>query len=172
LTVIRLSDKVHEDDSIGNNEGKVKISTRGRYGTRALVELALNYDKGLTLLKDIARKQRISQRYLEHVIRPLVAGGVLRSTRGAGGGITLARPPEEIKMSEIVRLLEGSIAPVDCVNDKAICERSDTCAARDIWCDLQNAINGVLESTSLQDLVERQKGKGPAPANVDGNSRC
>jgi len=171
LTVVVLSDKVHEIDSIGNKEDKVKISTRGRYGTRALVELALNHKEGLTLLKDIARKQQISQRYLEHVIRPLVAGGILRSTRGAGGGITLARPPEEIKMSEVIRLLEGSIAPVDCVNNKAICERSDTCAARDIWCDLQNAISGVLESTTLQDMVDRQKSKGPASTDIDENSR-
>lgn len=163
---------MHENDSIGLNGDKMKISTRGRYGTRALVELALDVGEGLTLLKDIARKQQISQRYLEHVIRPLVTGGILRSTRGAGGGITLARSPEEIKMSEVMQLLEGSIAPVDCVNNKTICERSDTCAARDIWCDLQNAINGVLESTTLQDLVDNQKSKGPSPADIDENSRC
>ncbi|MFC2069735.1 RrF2 family transcriptional regulator [Chloroflexota bacterium] len=137
----------------------MKLSTRGRYGTRALLELGFQQGDGLTLLKDIAEKQQISQRYLEHVIRPLVAGGILRSARGAGGGIALARPPEEIKMSEVIQLLEGSIAPVDCVNDKGLCERSDTCAARDIWCEIQNAVNKILESTSLQDLVERQKEK-------------
>ncbi len=150
----------------------MKLSTRGRYGTRALMELATSQHEGLTLLKDIAEKQKISQRYLEHVIRPLVAGGILRSTRGAGGGIALAKPPRDIKMSDVIRLLEGSIAPTDCVNDKSLCARSDTCAARDIWCDINRAVNDILDSTSLQDMVERQKSKEPAGAEIDLNSRC
>ena len=91
-----MSDNVYQNDSIGNYEGIiVKLSTRGRYGTRALLELALHQGDGLVLLKDIARKQEISQRYLEHVIRPLVAGGILRSTRGAGGGIHLPDLPKK-----------------------------------------------------------------------------
>jgi Rrf2 family protein len=137
----------------------VKLSTRGRYGTRALLELASNYGKGLSLLKDIAREQEISPRYLEHIIRPLVAGGILRTTRGTGGGIVLARPPEDIRMSEIIYLLEGSIAPTDCVEDHGICTRADTCASRDIWCEVQQAINKVLDSVSLKDLAERQSKK-------------
>lgn len=173
MTGTGVSVKVYEDDSISDNRIlTVKLSTRGRYGTRALLELAINQHEGLTLLKDIAEKQKISQRYLEHVIRPLVAGGILRSIRGAGGGIALAKPPEEIKMSEVIRLLEGSIAPTDCVNDKGLCERSDTCAARDVWCDINKAVNEILESTSLQDMVERQKSKGLASPEVDLKSRC
>jgi Rrf2 family cysteine metabolism transcriptional repressor len=139
----------------------LKLSTRGRYGTRALLELALHYGEGLVLLKDIAQKQQISQRYLEHVIRPLVAGGILRSTRGAGGGITLAKPPGDIKMSQVIHLLEGSIAPADCVENNGVCMRADTCAARDIWCEVQQAVNRVLDSTTLQDLVDRQRVKEP-----------
>ncbi len=145
----------------------MKLSTRGRYGTRALLELALHQEGGLVLLKDIARKQEISQRYLEHVIRPLVAGGILRSIRGAGGGIALARPPEEIKMSDVIQLLEGSIAPTDCVDDKSICPRSDVCATRDIWCEIRDAVSKVLESTSLSDLVERQIAKGQPDQDID-----
>jgi len=137
----------------------MKLSTRGRYGTRALLELALHQGEEPVLLKDIAQRQQISLPYLEHLITPLIAGGMVRSTRGARGGVSLAKPPEEIKLSEVIQLLEGSIAPVDCVNDPAVCSRSELCVTRDIWGELKKAMNGVLESTTLQDLVERQKRK-------------
>jgi len=137
----------------------MKLSTRGRYATRALLDLALHRDEEPTLLKDIARRQEISLSYLEHLITPLIAGGIVRSTRGARGGVSLARSPEEIKLSEVIQLLEGSVAPVECVNNPEICSRSALCVTRDIWGELKKAIDGVLESTTLQDLVERQKGK-------------
>ena len=138
----------------------MKLSTRGRYGTRALLELALYHGKGPVPLKDIAQSQQISLQYLEHLITPLIAGGIVWSTRGARGGVSLARPPEEIKLSEVMQLLEGSIAPVECVNDPKYCSRSDLCVTRDIWGELKKAMDGILESTTLQDLVERQKRKG------------
>ena len=137
----------------------MKLSTRGRYGTRALLELALHQGEGPVLLKDIAQRQEIPLKYLEHLITPLIAGGMVRSTRGARGGVSLAKPPEEIKLSEVIQLLEGSIAPVECVNNPGICTRSELCVTRDIWSELKKAMNGILESTTLQDLVERQKRK-------------
>ena len=137
----------------------MKLSTKGRYGTRALLDLALHWGEGPVLLKDIARRQEISPSYLEHLIAPLIAGGIVRSTRGAKGGISLARPPEEIRLSEVVQLLEGSIAPVECVNNPGVCSRSELCVTRDIWTKLKRAMNEVLESTTLQDLVEQQKRK-------------
>ena len=137
----------------------MRLSTRGRYGTRALLELALHYREGPVTLKDIAQSQQISLQYLEHLITTLVAGGIVRSTRGARGGVWLARPPEEIKLSEVIGLLEGSIAPVECVIDPKYCSRSELCVTRDIWSELKKVMNGVLESTTLQDLVERQKRK-------------
>ena len=140
----------------------MKLSTRGRYGTRALLELALRYREGPVHLKDIAQSQQISLQYLEHLITPLVAGGIIRSTPGARGGVWLARPPEEIKLSEVIGLLEGSTAPVACVDDPKLCPRSELCVTRDIWSELKKVMNGVLESTTLQDLVERQKRKQPA----------
>jgi len=143
----------------------MKLSTRGRYATRALLDLALHQEEEPVLLKDIAQRQRISLRYLEHLITPLVAAGIIRSTRGARGGVWLAKPPQEIKLSEVIRLLEGSIAPVECVNNPEICVRSELCVTRDIWGELKKAMDGVLESTTLQDLVERQKRKG-RPAEV------
>jgi len=127
---------------------------------RALLDLALHQDEGLVPLKDIARRQEVSLPYLEHLITPLVAAGLVKSTRGARGGVSLIKPPSEIKLSEAVQLLEGSIAPVDCVNDPKLCHRSAYCVTRDIWSEMKNAISQVLDSTTIQDLVERQRQKG------------
>ena len=143
----------------------MKLSTRGRYGTRALLDLALHQGQGWILLKDIAQRQQISLRYLEHLIAPLIAGGMVWSTRGAKGGVSLARHPKDIRLSEVIQLLEGSIAPSECINNPEICIRSKLCATRDIWGELKKAVNQVLESTTLQDLAERQKRK-EQPENI------
>ena len=137
----------------------MKLSTRGRYGVRTLLDLALHQDEGLVLLKDIARRQEFSLPYLEHLIAPLIAAGLVKSTRGARGGVSLVKPPAEIKLSEAIQLLEGSIAPVDCVNHPKICSRSDFCVTRDIWGEMKKAMDGVLQATTLQDLIERHKQK-------------
>jgi len=143
-----------------NKEVKsMKLSTRGRYATRALLDLAFHQEEEPVLLKDIAQRQQISLRYLEHLITPLVTAGIIRSTRGVRGGVWLAKPPQEIKLSEVIRLLEGSIAPVDCINNPEVCIRSEFCVTRDIWSELKKAMDDVLESITLQNLVERQKRK-------------
>lgn len=144
----------------------MKLSTKGQYASRALLDLALHYDGRPVLLKDIAQRQDIPLSYLEHLIAPLVAGGIIRSTRGAKGGLSLAKRPEEIKLGEIIQLLEGSITPVECVTNPEVCPRSPTCVTRDVWGELKKAINGVLESTTLQDLVERQKKKEQSQATM------
>lgn len=137
----------------------MKLSTRAKYGARALLDLALHSNQEPVPLKDIARRQNISLHYLEHLISPLVATGIIASTRGAKGGLQLARPPREIKFSEVIQLLEGSITPVECIDNPESCPRYDTCVTRDIWDEMKKAIDRVLESTTLQDLVERQKKK-------------
>ena len=137
----------------------MKFSTRARYGTRALLDLAIHYDEGQVSLKDIAQRQQISTQYLEHLITPLLAAGIIRSTRGPKGGVSLARAPNKIILNEVIQVLEGSTAPVDCVDDPKLCPRSESCVTRDIWDEMKQAMNRVLESTNLQDLVERQKGK-------------
>jgi len=137
----------------------MKLSTRGRYGTRALLDLALHSDESPVPLKDIARRQQISLPYLEHLVMPLVSGEIIRSTRGAHGGISLLKSPEKIRLSEVIRLLEGSIAPVECVIHPDICPRVGSCAMCDIWDEIKKAICGVLEGTTLQELVERQRQK-------------
>lgn len=137
----------------------MKLSTRGRYATRALLDLALHLEEEPVLLKDIAQRQQISLRYLEHLITPLIAGGIVQSTRGPRGGVSLIRPPEEIRLSEVIQLVEGSITPAVCIDNPEMCTRSELCVTRDIWGEIKKAIDGVLESTTLQDLVERQKRK-------------
>ena len=144
----------------------MKLSTKGQYGTRALLDLALHQGQAPILLRDIAQRQQISLQYLEHLIAPLIAGGMVRSIRGARGGVSLARSPDEIRLSEAIQLLEGSIALVECVDNPRICNRSELCVTRDIWGELKQAIDEVLESTTLQDLVERQKRKKPSEVGM------
>lgn len=136
----------------------MRLSTKGRYGVRILLELAL-HDGGTVPLKDVASSQQISLSYLEHLIAPLVAAGLVKSARGARGGIRLAKPPREIKLSQVVELLEGPITPVDCVDDPQACPRAKFCVTRDVWTELKGAIKGVLESKTLQDLVDMHKTK-------------
>jgi len=140
----------------------VRISTRGRYGIRALLDIALHREEEPVMLKDIARRQQFSLRYLERLITPLIAGGLIRSTRGSKGGVSLVQDPADIKLSDVFLLMEGSIAPVECVTTPGICGRSGNCATRDIWHDIKHAIDGILESTTLQDLVIRQHAKETA----------
>jgi len=111
----------------------MKLSTRARYGTKALLGIALHWGKGPVLLKDIAQRQQIPLPYLERLIRPLVQAGIIKSTRGARGGVSLLKPPKEVILSEVVRLLEGSIAPVACVDNPKLYPRSDLCVTHDIW---------------------------------------
>jgi Rrf2 family cysteine metabolism transcriptional repressor len=140
----------------------MKLSTRCRYGTRMLLDLALHQDRSSVFLKDIAQRQRIPLPYLKRLIGPLMTGGILRSTRGARGGVSLARPPEQIRMREVMQLLEGPISLVDCVENPAVCDRSASCVTRDLWGELGNGISSLLDSMTLQDLIERQKGKEQA----------
>ena len=137
----------------------MKLSTRGRYGTRVLLDLALHWGEGPVLLRNIARRQEIPLFYLEHLITPLVAGGIVKSIRGPRGGVSLLEHPQKIKLSEVIQLLEGSIAPVECVDNPEAYPRSAFCVTHDIWNEIKKAMDGVLESTTLQDLVERQRQK-------------
>lgn len=144
----------------------MKLSTRGKYATRALLDLALHHNEEPVLLKDIARRQQISLSYLEHLITPLVAGGIVRSTRGSKGGFSLAKSSEKIRLNEVIQLLEGSLDPSECVTNPEVCSRSESCVTRDVWSELREAINGVLGSITLQDLVERQKAKQQCGVNM------
>lgn len=137
----------------------MKLSTRTRYGTKALLELALHWGEEPVLLKAIAQRQQIPLPYLEHLIGPLIQAGIVKSTRGRWGGVSLLKPPEEVILSEVIQLLEGSTIVVECVDNPESCSRSDLCVTHDIWDEVKEAISKVLECVTLQDLVERQKQK-------------
>jgi Rrf2 family cysteine metabolism transcriptional repressor len=137
----------------------MKLSTRTRYGMRALLDLATNSTGKPVQLKDIAARQQISLSYLEHLIIPLISAGIVKSTRGARGGIELAKEPQTILLKDILEVLEGPITPVDCLKDDKSCTRSGYCATRDVWDDLRKAMENVLSASTLLDLVDRQKAK-------------
>ncbi|MBW2106345.1 MAG: Rrf2 family transcriptional regulator [Deltaproteobacteria bacterium] len=137
----------------------MKLSTRARYGTRVLLELALHWGKGPVLLKAIAQRQQIPLPYLQQLIGPLVKAGIIKTTRGARGGISLLKLPKEVRLSEVVQILEGSTTPVACVDNPELYPRSDTCVTHDIWAEVKKAMDKVLKSTTFEDLVERQKQK-------------
>jgi Rrf2 family transcriptional regulator, cysteine metabolism repressor len=144
----------------------MKLSTRTRYGMRALVDLAMCSTSQPVQLKDIAERQQISLSYLEHLVIPLISAGFIKSLRGAKGGIVLAKTPQEIRLNEVLEVLEGPLAPVDCLKDAKSCQRSGMCATQDLWNEMKEAMENVLGSTTLQDLVDRQKSKAGAGASM------
>ena len=137
----------------------MKLSTRGRYASRMMLELALQYGKGPILLRDISNSQEISLKYLSQLLIPLKVGNLIWSARGAHGGYFLAREPKDIKLSEVITAVEGSLSPVECVDNPDICPRHINCVTQEIWGEVGNKCFEILESYTLQDMVDRQKGK-------------
>jgi Rrf2 family protein len=131
----------------------MKLSTRSRYGIRLLYELALHYEKGLVLLKDISHRQDISEKYLGQLIIPLKSAGLVQSSRGAHGGYFLAKPPAKISLYDVVTVLEGSTCVVDCVADATACDRIEKCPTRGVWETLDKTIRDYLSGINLEDLV-------------------
>ncbi len=132
----------------------MKLSTRARYGVRLMVALALNYGKGPVFLKDIAKGENISEKYLSLIIIPLRGVGLVNSIRGAHGGYSLAKDPSQITMKEIVDVLEGDCSLVNCVNDPSACPRVPICASHDIWAIIGGKISETLSSITLDMLVK------------------
>jgi Rrf2 family protein len=122
---------------------------------RAMLDLAVNGDDGLVLLKEIAARQEISKRYLEHMMTMLRNSGLVVAERGASGGYRLARPADKIRLDEIFEALEGNIATVECVRDSSACERAEQCVTRELWADVSDAMRSVLEQRTLADLADR-----------------
>jgi len=136
----------------------MKISTKGRYASRVMLDLALNDTGEPVRLKDIAKRQEISEKYLEQIISILNRAGYVKSTRGAHGGYVLSKKPEEYTIGMILRLTEGSLAPVDCLEENAaICDRKAGCATNYVWEKLYDAINGVVDNITIADLVEIER---------------
>jgi Rrf2 family protein len=134
----------------------MRLSARGQYGLRAVVELAGAYWRGPIPLREIARVQEVSPAYLEQVMLLLRRAGLVMSVRGARGGYALARPPQEITVGQVVRALEGPIAPVACASERepASCARAEICAARRAWLRLRDGIVQALDTTTIAELLE------------------
>ena len=139
----------------------MKLSTKSRYGTRLLLDMAQHYNQGPVHLGDIAKRQNISVKYLEQIIIPLKKAHYVESVRGPKGGHTLTRPPEEITVGEIVALLEDGASLAACSDNPLICERSSVCPTRDIWQEAARAMFAKLQSITLADLLSRTKVKTP-----------
>ncbi len=135
----------------------MKLSSRSRYGFRAILELAVEYGNGPLQIKIIAKREDISNKYLEQLIAMLKASGLVRSIRGPKGGYELTRPPGDVKLSEVFTTLEGPVVTVECLEHPEFCPRCTECVTRDVWAQMQSAIMGVLESMTLQDLVDKTK---------------
>ncbi len=134
----------------------MKISTKGHYGVQAMFELAQHYGKGPVSLKSIAERQDLSEHYLEQLIASLRRAGLVKSVRGAQGGYILARDPADIKVGDIIRVLEGPIAPVECVSDADSdqCLKAESCVTRSVWEKVRNSIEEVLDSITLADMCK------------------
>jgi Rrf2 family cysteine metabolism transcriptional repressor len=137
----------------------VRLTTKTRYGTRAMLYLALQYDKGPTSSKEIAAEQSLSVKYLERLLSQLLGAGLVRSVRGAQGGYVLARPPDQINLREIYDVLEGSDPLVECVTHPELCSRYEACVTQEVWTRMYDACTDVLQSTHLSDLASRQRAK-------------
>lgn len=133
----------------------MKLSTRTKYGVLAILELARNYGNGPLHLKTIAQRQGLSVKYLEQLMAVLKSAGIVSSIRGSKGGYILAKKPEEVRVSECFNCLEGSVLTAECVGNEKYCPRMANCAARGLWTELEGAIMEVLESVTLQDLIDR-----------------
>lgn len=136
----------------------MKISTKGRYALRLMLELALDESQRPISIKEIAARQQISDKYLEQIISILNSAGFVRGVRGPQGGYVLEKAPKDYTVGMILRLTEGSLAPVSCVESEgADCGRTDCCATMYVWKQISDAVNNVVDEITLEDLVKRQK---------------
>ena len=136
----------------------MKISTKGRYATRVMLDLAINNTGECIKVKDIAARQEISEKYLEQIIAVLNKAGYVKSVRGAQGGYRLAKDPKEYTVGMILRLTEGSMAPVTCLEEGTTeCERCDTCETLEVWREVYEAVNRVIDNVTIADLVEKRR---------------
>ena len=141
------------------------MSTRGRYGVRLMVALALNYGNGTALLREVARREGISEKYLGQIIIPLKSAGLVLSQRGSRGGYALARSPEGITVKDVVEAIEGRIAAVLCVSDPAACARATSCVATGVWKKLSEDIERSLSSFTLAALARQARELAAAEAD-------
>ncbi len=148
----------------------MKVSTRGEYGVRAMVALAHHFGEGPVSVADVARESSVPVAYLEQLIAPLRRAGLVESTRGAKGGYRLSRAPELVRVGDVYRVMEGPVAPMDCVSENEAdqtCPLIDGCETRPVWLRVRDSIVEALDSTTLADLIaEREARRVPRPTEL------
>ena len=135
----------------------MKISTKAMYGIKAMLDLAISYPDDLTTVKSVAERQNIPEKYLEQIFSTLRKAGFLISIRGSMGGYSLALPPQEITVGDILRVMEGELVPVDCVtehNYRIKCKREDICITKYVWAEIRDKINNIVDNITFSQLVE------------------
>ena len=139
------------------------ISTKGRYGLRAMFELAKAYGEGSLSIKQIAVAQGLPEPYLEQIFPALKKAGLVDARRGAGGGYGLALPPEQVSVGSVLVALEGELTPAECAGGDTSCENAGSCTTHAIWKRIYDGINGVIHGITLQDMVDDDKRMGAQP---------
>jgi Rrf2 family protein len=133
----------------------MKISTRGRYAVRFLLDVAQNQADGYVSVRDVSTRQNISRKYLEQILPLITSAGLVRATRGSNGGYKLVKEPSEYSVSEILKITENSLAPVSCLDSPVNeCERADTCQTLPVWIGLYEVIENYLDNITLQDIID------------------
>ena len=137
----------------------MRLSTKGEYASRAMLELSLRFEDGPLHVREIAKAQNIPFHFLQQILLLLKRAGYLKSRKGQKGGYALAKPPSAINVAEVIRVMDGPLAPIDCVSVTAhvFCSREKTCGLKGLWKEVRDAIAGILETTTFEDLAERTK---------------
>ena len=135
----------------------MKLGTKTCYAARAMVDLALNYGKGVVSVREIAARQQLSPKYLESLLASLYAAGLVRSVRGARGGHALTRSPDQINLRQIYEVFEGTEGLVECTTSPEVCQRIESCVTQGVWADMYSACMDILESTTLEDMAHRAR---------------
>jgi Rrf2 family protein len=141
----------------------MKVSTKGRYGLRVMIELAARYGNGPVMMDTISNCVGVSRKYLYNLLTTLKTAGLVRAVRGAGGGFELTRKPADMTANEVVQTLEGPLTLVHCIEEGRSCERIESCASREVWLEMGNALDKVLSAFTLEQLAERQHAKSSEP---------
>ena len=137
----------------------MRLSTKGEYASRAMLELSRRYEEGPLHSREISQAQEIPQRFLEQILLLLKRAGYVKSRKGQKGGYALAKPPEKINVAEVIRVMDGPLAPIDCVSVSAheACSMEGTCGLRWLWKDVRDAVSAILEKTTFADLVRKSR---------------
>ena len=145
----------------------MKISTKGRYGLRILMDLALHQTEKPRLIRDIAKSQQISEKYISRLVIALRKAGMIRSVRGVNGGFHIAKKPEDITLLDVIEVMEGPLSIVDCVSAPRVCAHSENCAPREVWCKLNDDIRSLMRETTLSDILASYEKKHPNESGID-----